>query len=147
MNQQKKAKKNKKTKAREMALKVLYKNEFQNEVQHTKIKENSLTDKITKEYVNKLLEGVKKHQIEIDDIIDQTSQSWKLERMSLVDLNIVRIAVYEMLYSAKQVPFKVCINEAVEMAKIYGTEDSAKFINGILDKISRKNILTGRDNV
>ena len=140
MNQQKNVKKNEKTKAREITLKILYKNEFHNEIQQHKIimDEDNTLDEITKDYVNKLLEGVKKYQTEIDNIIDRTSQSWKIERMSLIDLNIVRIAVYEMLYSTKQVPFKVCINEAVEMAKTYGTEDSTKFINGLLDKISNK---------
>ena len=140
MNQQKGVKKNEKTEAREIVLKLLYKSEFHSKIKHYEITidENNNLDKITKNYANKLLEGIKKYQTEIDNIISQTSQSWKMERMSLIDLNIIRIAVYEMLYSTKQVPFKVCINEAVEMAKAYGTEDSTKFINGVLDKISNK---------
>ena len=80
-----------------------------------------------------LLEGVKNNQTKIDDLIKTTSQAWTIERMSLIDLNIMRIAVYEMLFS--DIPFKVCIDEAVKMAKIYGTEHSSKFVNGNLDAI------------
>ena len=140
MNQKKNMKKNEKRQAREATLKFLYKNEFHKEKKSYEIAidEYDNLSKIAQDYINKLLEGIRKHQMEIDDIINQTSQSWSMERMSLIDLNIIRIAVYEMLYSEKQVPFKVCINEAVEIAKTYGTADSTKFINGMLDKISQK---------
>ena len=140
MNQKKDMKKNEKRQAREATLKFLYKNEFHKEKQSYEIAidEYDNLSKTAQDYVNKLLEGIRKHQMEIDDIINQTSQSWSMERMSLIDLNIIRIAVYEMLYSEKQVPFKVCINEAVEIAKTYGTADSTKFINGMLDKISQR---------
>ncbi len=133
-------KKNEKRQAREATLKFLYKNEFHKDKQSYKMAMNehdSLSER-AQDYVNKLLEGIRKHQMEIDDIINQTSQSWKMERMSLIDLNIIRIAVYEMLYSEGEVPFKVCINEAVEIAKTYGTADSTQFINGVLDKISQR---------
>ena len=140
MNQKKDMKKNEKRQVREATLKFLYKNEFHKEKQSYEIAidEYDNLSKTAQDYVNKLLEGIRKHQMEIDDIINQTSQSWSMERMSLIDLNIIRIAVYEMLYSEKQVPFKVCINEAVEIAKTYGTADSTKFINGMLDKISQR---------
>ena len=92
----------------------------------------------TQNYAHTLLNGIKTNQKKIDSLIKQTSQSWKMERISLIDLNIMRIAVYEMLCSTPPVPFKVCINEAVEMAKIYGTENSTKFINGILDTLSKR---------
>ena len=125
-------KKNKKTQAREIALKSLYEKEFN--TQHT----TSSKEETTYKYVNQLLKGIKDNQKKIDDLIKKTSQSWTMERMSLIDLNIMRIAVYEMLYSNPLVPFKVCIDEAIKIAKIYGTEDSAKFINGNLDTISKK---------
>ena len=87
-------------------------------------------------YFKGLLEGVQKEQGKIDALIKGASRSWKLSRMPLVDLNIMRIAVYEMLCSEEPVPFKVCINEAVEMAKLYGTRDSSAFVNGILNALS-----------
>lgn len=128
--------KHEKTQAREIALKILYGREFNKKKIDLSIKET------TYDYVNQLLNGIKKNKDKIDDLIKNTSQSWTIERISLVDLNIMRMAVYEMLYSSPPVPFKVCIDEAIKIAKLYGTEDSAKFINGNLDTISKK-IQTG----
>ena len=130
-------KKNEKRQAREATLKILYEQEFNKEKQSEKKALASLNN-ITQNYVNQLLEGIKVHQLKIDELIKQTSQSWKMERISLIDLNIMRIAIYEMLYATPPIPFKVCIDESVEMAKIYGTEDSSKFVNGIMDAISKK---------
>ena len=130
-------KKQERRQARETTLKVLYEQEFNKEKQHEKKAPSSLNN-ITQNYVNQLLEGIKAHQQKIDELIKQTSQSWKMERISLIDLNIMRIAIYEMLYATPPIPFKVCIDESVEMAKIYGTEDSSKFVNGIMDAISKK---------
>ncbi len=129
-------KKNEKSQAREIALKILYGQEFNKEKIDLSIKET------TYNYVNQLLEGIKENQDKIDNLIKNTSQSWTIERISLIDLNIMRMAVYEMLYSSPPVPFKVCIDEAIKIAKTYGTEGSAKFINGNLDTISKK-IQTG----
>ena len=122
-----------KTQARETALKLLYEQEFNK--QNIPLKTE---DSKAHKYVKQILEGVKKNQKAIDLLIQQSSPSWKTDRMSLIDLNIMRIALYEMLYSPQQVPFKVCINEAVETAKSYGIKDSPKFINGILDTISKR---------
>ena len=81
-----------------------------------------------------LVAGVASHQEELDALIVRFSEHWRLERMTVVDRNLLRLAAYELLYQAK-VPPKVVINEAVEMAKRYGSEDSGAFINGILDQI------------
>ena len=121
-----------KTQAREVVLKTLYELEFNKKHIPLKAMEDS------HDYVNQLLEGIKENKKRIDDLIKKTSQSWAMERLSLIDLNIMRIAIYEMLYSNPPVPFKVCIDEAVKIAKIYGTEESSKFINGNLDTISKK---------
>ena len=86
---------------------------------------------------NQLLKGINKEQNKIDALISKASQSWKLNRMPLVDLNIMRIAVYEMLWRTPPIPFKVCINEAIEMAKRYGTSDSSSFVNGVLHSVSK----------
>jgi transcription antitermination protein NusB len=85
-------------------------------------------------YLRELVAGVATHQEELDALIVRFSEHWRLERMTVVDRNLLRLAAYELLYQAK-VPPKVVINEAVEMAKRYGSEDSGAFINGILDQI------------
>ena len=129
--------KKEKTQAREAALKLLYEWEFNTDTVVNRKNFSSLNE-VTQNYMSQLLKGVKENQKKIDGLIEKTSQFWTMKRISLIDLNIMRIAVYEMLYSASPVPFKVCIDEAVEMAKIYGTKDSSKFINGNLDTISKK---------
>jgi N utilization substance protein B len=82
----------------------------------------------------RLIEGVTEHRNEIDSLIRQFSENWKMSRMSRVDRNVMRIAVYELLY-CHDIPPKVSINEAIDIGKKYGTEDSGAFVNGILDSI------------
>lgn len=86
-------------------------------------------------FAESLVLGVRKHDSEIDGYIQSASTNWKLERMALVDRNILRIATYELRH-LPDIPPKVSLNEAIEIAKRYGSEDSGSFINGILDKIS-----------
>jgi len=81
-----------------------------------------------------LILGVKKNKNEIDSLIEKFSSNWKISRISCVDRNVMRIAVYEMLY-CEDIPSKVSINEAIEIGKKYGSEDSGSFINGILDSV------------
>lgn len=85
-------------------------------------------------FAEKLIMGVELHQNEIDRLITASSQHWRLYRMPVVDRNILRIALFEMLH-CPDIPPKVSINEAVELGKIFGSEDSGAFINGILDHI------------
>ena len=85
-------------------------------------------------YLTKLVEGVTAHQEELDALIKQHSEHWRLERMAAVDRNLLRLALYELLHQPA-IPAKVVINEAVELAKRYGSEESGSFINGILDRI------------
>ena len=82
----------------------------------------------------KLVKGVIQAKPEIDSIIETFSDNWKINRMSCVDRNIMRIAVYELLY-CQDIPSKVSINEAIDVGKKFGTEESGAFINGILDSI------------
>lgn len=89
-----------------------------------------------------LVRGVKEAQIAIDQMIEMYSQNWRLKRMSCVDRNILRIAVYEILH-CDDIPFKVSINEAIDIGKKYGTEESGAFINGILDRIRIEHIGDG----
>lgn len=94
-------------------------------------------------FFHELVRGVMRHRPEIDALLERFSSHWKLHRMSCVDRNILRIAVYEMLH-CPEVPWKVSINEAVELGKNYGTEESGAFVNGILDSI-RMNLERSRE--
>jgi transcription antitermination protein NusB len=82
-----------------------------------------------------LAEGIPANQKAIDDLIDLYAENWAIERLPLIDRNILRIAVYEMYYEPT-IPLSVSINEAIELAKIYGSGESGKFINGVLGKIA-----------
>ncbi len=81
--------------------------------------------------------GVRRHLEEIDRTISRSSHNWKLNRMSYVDRNLLRLAVYELLY-CPDIPPKVSINEAIEISKRFGDKDSGAFINGILDQVFRR---------
>jgi N utilization substance protein B len=85
-------------------------------------------------YLLDLVEGVTSHLEEMDVFIVRYSEHWRLERMTIVDRNLLRLAIYELLYQPN-IPVKVVINEAVEMAKRYGSEASGGFVNGILDQV------------
>jgi len=88
------------------------------------------------DFTRMLLRGTVEHLARIDALIAQTSENWSIERMPLVDLSVLRMAVYEMCY-ADDIPHSVSINEAVELAKQYGGEDeSSRFVNGVLGKIA-----------
>lgn len=88
-------------------------------------------------YAEKLVRGVSAHQEEIDQLIGRISLHWRLERMALVDRNLLRLAAYELLHESDGVPRKVAINEAVELAKTFGTRESSAFVNGILDRVGK----------
>ncbi len=85
-------------------------------------------------FAEELVRGVYGNRPEIDQLIVSASKHWRLERMSIVDRNTLRIALYEMLYCV-DIPAKVSLNEAIDLGKIYGSEDSSAFINGILDHL------------
>jgi N utilization substance protein B len=87
-------------------------------------------------FLIKLCKGVIKHKPEIDSLIDRFSSNWKIDRISCVDRNVMRIAIFEMLH-CDDIPAKVSINEAIDVGKKYGTEESGAFINGILDSIRK----------
>jgi N utilization substance protein B len=88
-------------------------------------------------FATQLVEGTTAHLEAIDTLLQDTSENWKLHRMPIVDLSILRCATYEILYLS-DVDAAVAINEAVEIAKSYSTPDSPKFINGVLDNIRKK---------
>ncbi len=86
------------------------------------------------DYTRSLLSGIERERDTIDRLIKDASEHWRLDRLTYVDINILRLGIYEMLYS-EDVPPKVAIDEAIEIGKKYGAEDSREFINGVLDRI------------
>lgn len=91
-----------------------------------------------KDFILKEAEGTKVHLTEIDEIISKKSKRWTKERISKVDIAILRLAIYEIYYS-EEIPLSVAINEAIELAKEFGTDESPAFINGILGSIASEN--------
>jgi len=89
-----------------------------------------------KNFIKEITKGVIEHLAEIDEIIKKTAPQWPIEQISIVDRNILRIGIYELLYGDKKaVPPKVAINEAIELAKGFGGENSGKFVNGVLGTV------------
>ncbi len=129
-------------KSREIALQFLFGHDFQNRPDDSGSLEKELeqfctsfeTGRKSFPYARQLIIGICSQLEDLDRILAGHSHNWRLERMSLVDRNILRIAVYEMRYCA-DVPAKVAINEALEIAKYYSIPDSIPFINGILDAV------------
>ncbi|MCF8069048.1 MAG: transcription antitermination factor NusB [Desulfobacterales bacterium] len=87
-------------------------------------------------FFSELVNGVSDKQSELDGVIEKFSSNWKVSRMACVDRNVIRVAVYEMLF-CDDIPFKVSINEAIDIGKKFGTEESGAFINGILDSVRK----------
>ena len=88
-------------------------------------------------YADTLIRGVQAHKAAIDGKIQSASAHWKLERMATIDRNILRVATYEMCFASPTVKENIAINEAVEIAKKFGTTESASFVNGLLDQIAK----------
>ncbi len=127
-------------KAREVALKMLYQMELNGDDAEAALRKFCEIFPYQKEIVDYsrfLLVGINKEQQLLDQYIEKASEHWKLSRFTYVDKNILRIGAYEMLFSP-DVPPKVAIDEAIELGKKFGSEDSKDFINGILDRILRE---------
>ena len=123
---------------RELAFKLLYSMEIQQDNSQEQIDlyiENSdITDEEIKAYILNVTNGIKDHYEEIISIISNNlKQDWKLDRISKINLAILKLSIYEIKYT--DIPYKVAINEAVELAKKYGEETSSTFINGVLANI------------
>lgn len=86
-------------------------------------------------FAHELVDGVLAHKKEIDDLIERHSHNWRLDRMSRIDRNVLRLGVFELKYRP-DIPRKVSINEAVELGKNFGTEESSAFVNGLLDRVA-----------
>lgn len=125
-------------KAREVALQVLYKLDIAEGTAEAfdSDMESLAPGTEARRYCEHLVNGIMDKRKLIDSIIEEHSENWTMERMPLVDRNILRVAVYELKF-CHDIPFKVTIDEAVELAKRYGSEESGSFINGVLDKVRK----------
>lgn len=130
------------TEIRELAFKLIYSLEIQkihdlDEQIELYLESNEINDKQAINYINDCMNGIEDHKEEINKIIqDSLTQEWKIERISKINLSLLKLAIYEIKY--KDIPYKVEINEVVELAKTYGEETSSKFINGALAKVVKE---------
>lgn len=125
--------------ARELALQILFQTEFAPQISYQTfldVLEPGLEQEVIS-YADLLVKGVQKDKEAIDSKIQASSAHWKVERMATIDRNILRIAVYEMKFASEPIKENIVINEAVEIAKKYGTTESASFVNGLLDQVSK----------
>ncbi len=125
-------------KSREAALKILYALDTNGQTAEqglTAYFDHFAEEGESAEFTNTIVRGVGEHLEKLDEVIRTASQNWRLERMARVDRNILRLAAYELLH-VPSVPRRVSLNEAIELGKRYGAEDSPAFVNGILDRIA-----------
>ncbi len=126
------------TRSREIALQVLYQAEQNTGLPATEIRKfverRLLADKKLVGFADALISGVQTHKVRIDQLISDVAENWRLDRMAAIDRNILRLGAFELLY-CPDVPAKVAINEALELAKRYSTAQSSRFVNGILDRL------------
>ena len=136
-------------KAREAALQFLFQDDFTGDVDH---QDQKISDRFSqfctlyqishkaRPYALQLLNGIQSKRQQLDRIIGENAENWRLERIAITDRNLLRVGAYEMIF-ADDVPPQVAINEAVEIAKRFGSGDSPAFINGVLDAV--KNTVKG----
>lgn len=131
--------------AREFVMQMLYEGNFHDEMDRERIIYDRIADiepeekkknKAMIQFMESLYFGVFEHLSEIDEMIEKCATNWSFSRIAKVDLSILRLAIYELKYT--DVPQKVAVNEAVEIAKAYSTEKSPKFINGILGSVIKE---------
>lgn len=128
----------KRSQLREIAFTLIYSSEIQKEMNEEQlnyfIEENNLENKEEIDYIISIFNGIKQNNEQITELISQNlKEKWTTNRISKINLSILKVAIYELLYS--KVPYKVVINEAVELAKNYGDDSSKSFVNGILASI------------
>ncbi len=131
----------KRRKARELALQLLYQLDVQNESSPEPYLDEFWTrhpvDVEVRDFTEALIRGTKFHEAKIDEMISQYAENWEIECMAVVDRNILRQGIFELLWE-EGVPPKVAINEALEVAKKFSTQESSRFINGVLDRIHKE---------
>lgn len=124
-------------KSRELALQFLFQSEFAPQISMYDFMAlfGTSVDQKTIEYAQEIYTGVQSNKEKIDQKIQDVSRHWKIERMASVDRNILRSAVFEIFHAKEMIEPKIVINESIEIAKLFGTQDSGAFINGLLDQI------------
>ena len=130
----------KRTKARQLALKLLYKLDLLNEdatPENLEFLQEEADDPEVQEFSKDLVLGTVKHRQDLDRRISQVTRNWDIQRMAVIDRNIIRMGAYELAYRS-DIPPKVALNEAIELAKKFSTADSGAFVNGILDKVKEQ---------
>lgn len=128
------------SRAREVALQILFEDDVNPRASLDDTKKflaNRLNAPELEEFCLSLIQGVRRNQTELDDLLTKTADNWSLARMAATDRNVLRLGAYEILYT--DTPDRAAINEAVELAKRYGSGQSAQFVNGILDKFLHRN--------
>ena len=126
---------------RELAFKLVYEIEVQKDTDSDEldifVENNNITEESVIDYLKDIKEGIKANEIEINRLIENNLKAnWSLNRISKINLSLIKLAIYEMLY--KELPFKVAINEVVELAKKYADETAPVFINGILASVVKE---------
>ncbi|HVX11391.1 MAG TPA: transcription antitermination factor NusB [Pirellulales bacterium] len=127
------------SRAREVALQVLFQDDLNpggNPGQADQFLRGRLKNDELVTFAQSLVAGVRRNRSELDQLLDRTADNWSLSRMATTDRNVLRLGAYEILYS--DTPARVAINEAVELAKRFGSGQSAQFVNGILDRFLEK---------
>jgi N utilization substance protein B len=127
-------------KARELALQMLYQHDLSGNTPEaivTTFEDLQKSKPITREFATRIFRGTVDNLSKIDDMIAQQAENWRLSRMAVVDRNIIRMSIYEFLHE-EDTPKLVIIDEAIEIAKKFGTQKSSQFINGILDGILKR---------
>jgi transcription antitermination protein NusB len=122
--------------AREKALQALFQIDVSNTDPSLAI-EHVLEGEMGDEYLSNLVIGVVEHKEEIDKLIIENLEKWSMDRLATVDRNLLRIAAYELKFYRNEIPENVILDEAIEIAKIYGDDQSSKFINGVLSKVKQ----------
>ena len=128
------------TRSREYALQMLYQLDIRRGDSTQLLTEFWNTEETTDEvqgFANRLFLGTVEHLPQIDALITRHADHWDLKRMAVIDRNVLRLGTFELLYLQEDVPPKVCMNEAIELAKRFGDAESGRFINGILDAIHK----------
>ena len=128
---------------RELAFKLLYQIEIQKENDEETVniffENNNIEDEETRKYIKDVINGTSKNQEYIDNLISKNlKEGWKIERITKISLALLKLSIYEMIYN--EIPYKVAINEVIELAKKYGDESAPNFINGILASIVKENL-------
>lgn len=136
------------TAMRELAFKLIYEIEVQKgeSEEHIQIfvENNEITDEKVAQYLTNVVKGLKANEAEIDELISKNlKENWSLNRISKITLSLLKLAIYEMLYT--ELPYKVAINEVVELAKKYADEAAPTFVNGILASVVKEKNLNKED--